>query len=327
MLTTMNTNENTFPNPNASKKRLVNAARWTAAAGAVGTAFTVSMNALAHDALEKSFSRHAQPSRDPLPDEVPTQSISFMSGDETLYGFIYGAGTRGLVVFTHGMNTQHTDYLDAILLLARRGWRVLAYDCTGAGHSDGDSQRGLTQALVDLDAALTFVEQRYDLAELPRVLFGHSQGGFASCAVLALGHKADAVVSVSGFVSAQRGLMGTAELRYGPAAWALYPFLKADVKRTFDAFADVTAVDGLNAQPVPALIIHGENDITIPFRRDSINAQAKRINNPNAAYLVSRTPGRRGHSDILWSTNEDGSKVPNPDIYDTMDAFLAGYGL
>ena len=44
------------------------------------------------------------------------------------------------------------------------GWRVLAYDATGSCESEGEGTVGLVQSALDLDAALTYVENNASLS-------------------------------------------------------------------------------------------------------------------------------------------------------------------
>ena len=48
-----------------------------------------------------------------------------------------------LIVFDHGMGGGHRAYMKEIEVLARHGYRVLAYDHTGCMESGGESTNGL----------------------------------------------------------------------------------------------------------------------------------------------------------------------------------------
>jgi dienelactone hydrolase len=80
-----------------------------------------------------------------------------------------------------------------------KGWRVFAFNNTGVSGSEGESIRGLTQSVIDLDAALTYVKNSNALNGLPIMLVGHSWGGYAVTAVLNYNHNIKAVVSFAGY--------------------------------------------------------------------------------------------------------------------------------
>lgn len=57
---------------------------------------------------------------------------------------------------------------------------------------------GLSQSIVDLEHALTFIEHKQKLRIL---LYGHSWGGFTVSSILNINHNVVAVVESSGFNS------------------------------------------------------------------------------------------------------------------------------
>ncbi|MCL2810103.1 MAG: lysophospholipase, partial [Treponema sp.] len=117
------------------------------------------------------------------------ENIYFYSGENKLQGFIYGnLNSNGLVIISQGLGNTADHYLNLIMYFVDNGWKVFAYNNTGVSGSEGESVRGLTQSLFDLDAALNYVNSSNDLVGLPVMLVGHSWGGFAVCAVLNYDH-------------------------------------------------------------------------------------------------------------------------------------------
>ncbi len=109
-----------------------------------------------------------------------------------------------VVVFSHCF-TCNKD-LKAIVRISRglaaRGMRVLRYDMTGLGGSDGDfSRTSFTTNLNDLRAAIRFAEERLGPVTS---LVGHSFGGAASLALagnLALGNESSSMTSIRSVVT------------------------------------------------------------------------------------------------------------------------------
>ena len=60
----------------------------------------------------------------------------------------------------HGLGGGgHNSYMDCANYFARHGYYVFAYDATGNDESEGEGVGGLPQGVIDLDYAISFVEQ------------------------------------------------------------------------------------------------------------------------------------------------------------------------
>ncbi|MBE0450583.1 MAG: alpha/beta fold hydrolase [Clostridia bacterium] len=122
--------------------------------------------------------------------DYPRQLVDFKSGDNLLKGYIYGSeNSLGLVVVAHGLGGGADSYLPQIINFVDHGWRVFAYDATGSFDSEGKTTKGFPQALLDLDAALNYIDSIASFEALPVVLFGHSWGGYAVANVLHFDHE------------------------------------------------------------------------------------------------------------------------------------------
>lgn len=74
------------------------------------------------------------------------ETVSFRTDDgATIYGDLYGAGTRG-VVLAHGGRFNKESWRDQALALADAGYRVLAIDFRGKGNSRGPGDRAMMDA-------------------------------------------------------------------------------------------------------------------------------------------------------------------------------------
>lgn len=196
--------------------------------------------------------------------DYPRQEICFPSGEVRLTGWLYGEGNDdGLVVMAHGLGSTAESYLHITRWFVDRGYRVLTYDATGTGASGGKDTRGMSQSVLDLDAALDWVEGNDALRDLPLLLFGHSWGGYAAARVLAYGHDVTATVSVSAYDTPMGLMCETASDFCGPVAYAGYPFLYLQQWIRFGSAANGSAAEAINGSHVPVLLIHGTADTTI----------------------------------------------------------------
>lgn len=236
--------------------------------------------------------------------DYPAEEVSFKSGENTLKGRIYGADNeKGLIVVAHGIGGGHENYINEIIWFVDNGWKVFAYDATGSCESEGDGTKGLVQSALDLDCALSFAEGDERFAGLPVFLFGHSWGGYAVTAVLNFDHDIAGSASIAGYAEPMEMLTEFAEGMMGKAAYAVYPFMWIYNKAEFGKYSDLSAVEGINKNDTPVLIIHGTGDDMVGYDRSSIICKKDMITNPNVQYITYSDEGHNGH-DSIFHTKE-----------------------
>ncbi len=140
--------------------------------------------------------------------QYPRSLVNFKSGNNRLQGYVYGLNQeQGLVVVAHGIGGGADSYLSHITYFVDQGWRVFAYDATGSFGSEGKSTKGFPQALIDLDAALTYIRTQEGFSNLPILLFGHSWGGYAAANLLHYDYEIAGAATVSGANSPMEMIM------------------------------------------------------------------------------------------------------------------------
>lgn len=215
------------------------------------------------------------------------RNVSFKSGKNTLQGYIYGEeNDKALLVFAHGLGSGHEHYLNTITRFVDHGWRVFAYDATGSCTSEGKGTMGLPQSALDLDNALTYIENDENLPMLPKFLMGHSWGGYAVTAALNFDHGIKGAASVAGYAYPMEMLEEFAKGFAGDISFMLKPFMWFDCFVTFGGNLNLSAVEGINRSNTPVLIIHGKEDEVIHYDGASIISNQSQITNPNVKYLT-----------------------------------------
>jgi len=224
--------------------------------------------------------------------------VEFQMDGKTLRGYIYGEDNndKGLVVFRHGIYSQHQDYLLLIEALVDRGWKVFAYDAIGCGLSDGDSTIGFPQSALDVHRALEFVDESGLAGDLPVVIMGHSWGGFGVAAALNFHDDVKACVTMSGFADSMGIVMDASRAMMGPLAVTQAPTIWLNHKIDFGQYSDISAVDGINGAGIPVLVVHGTGDTVVGYDTTGIIAQRDKITNPQVEYAVMDDPARNGHN-------------------------------
>lgn len=269
----------------------------------------------------------------------PYSDASFELDGRTLKGHVYAPAqeARGLVVFRHGIRSQHQDYLALITALVDRGWKVFAYDAIGCGESDGDSIIGFAQAPRDVHAAVEYVRKSGIADSLPVLLVGHSWGAYGVASSLAFGDDIAGRIAMSGFDTPQGIIMEATGSLVGPFAVTQAPFVSLIGWLDFGDAANRSAVDGINSASVPVLVMHGTQDQVIGFDGASIMAARNRITNRAAQFIVKDEEARNGHNSYFYSkesneylaqktgqlqklNDEYTGKIPE----NVLDEFLAG---
>ena len=217
--------------------------------------------------------------------EYPREEVEFPSGKLMLKGWIYGAeNTDKLLVFAHGIGSGHEAYVNQLCWFVDQGWCVFAYDAAGSGDSPGDSTVGLVQSALDLSSALDYIEQNDRLKDMPKVLLGHSWGGFAVGGVLNFDHDIEAAASLSGYAYPLEMLdQGAVNVLGKTGALLIRPFAHLYNRIVFGRNAKLNAVDGINKANIPFLAMHGESDEFVLYSLGIISQQ-DRITNPHAEF-------------------------------------------
>ncbi len=239
------------------------------------------------------------------------QAVSFESGKNVLKGYYYAASeASALVVIAPGYGADDDQYLWQVNSFLDCGWSVFSFDSTGHCDSEGDSAIGFSQELLDLEAALDFIEgqQRFGCEAL--LLFGHSRGGYAVCGVLDRHENITAVVSVSGINSAMEAIMEPAARRIGFIAYGNYPLLWLYQSMLFGAdVVNIQVAETINATDVPVLLVHGTQDASVPIDRSSIMAHRDQISSNKVEYYLCDQPGQAGHTDLLYDADGTANDV------------------
>lgn len=228
--------------------------------------------------------------------------LSFQSGKNQLQGYLYGAeNKKGLIVISHGIGGGAENYLAETLYFVDHGYQVFSYDNTGCYESEGKNSVGLSQSVIDLDAALSYIEKQVRFEGIPIFLYGHSWGGYAVTAIFNYNHKITASVSVAGFNKPISMILEWGKGMIGNFAYIEYPYICIYQTLLFGKNANLSAVDGINSTDTPILIIHGNKDTTVGYEGAGTIAYRKEITNPNVQYKICDGEKQNDHNKLFES--------------------------
>ena len=231
--------------------------------------------------------------------DLKREEIKIPSGEVQLQGYYYPANeSRGLAVLAHGFHAGADDYLPLIEAIVDRNYSVLTYDVTGTYSSGGDSGIGMIQPLVDMDNVLNFANREQPFKDMPKVVVGHSLGGYAASSILAIHPEIKAAALIAPMNSGSTIMVETAAQFVGEVADTVKPIFDAYQEYLFGDYVNYNGVIGINSTNAPVLIAQGTDDEDIPPEKLSITAFKNQITNHNVEYYWKN--GLQGTHTGIW---------------------------
>lgn len=235
-------------------------------------------------------------------EQYSRELLSFPSGENQLQGYLYGAeNTKGLVVISHGLGGGAEGYMEETIYFIDHGYQVFGYDNTGCYESEGKNSVGLSQSVIDLDAALSYIEGEARFDGMPIFLYGHSWGGYAVTAIFHYDHEIAGSVSVAGFNEPMDMILEWTKGMMGGLAYVEYPYIYLYQKMIFGKNVNLSAVDAINSTDTPVLIIHGNEDTTVGYKGAGTIAYRDEITNPNVQYKICDGEKQNDHNRLYRS--------------------------
>ncbi len=235
--------------------------------------------------------------------ELERETFKIRSGENLLQAYYYPAkDSHGLVVLSHGIHAGADDYLPLIKAIVDRGYSIFAFDVTGVYSSEGDSMIGMCQSLRDLDRALDFLNSDPRFSAMPKLVIGHSWGGYAASSVLAIHPEIKAAVLIAPMNNGMTVMIEKGEEYVGKFAYTAKPVFDAYHKMLFGDYVAYNGVAGINSTSVPVLIAQGIDDTVITPNGQSITAHLDEITNPNVTVYWGE--GLQGTHTGIWHSEE-----------------------
>lgn len=232
---------------------------------------------------------------------------------QTLTGYLYSSTKTGtadhpekakaILVFVHGFGIGgHSSHMDIVNFFAQKNFLVFAYDATGNDESEGLGKKnavgGMPQGVIDLDYAISFIEESGNFPKLPLVLCGHSWGGYSVVNVLNYHPEVKAVAEIAGFESSGRMFVAGGKKIAGPAIYTFMPFFYVHEFIKYGKYNFSTGIKGINSSAAKVLIIHGMQDKTVPVAYGYFAYYKAFKDNPRVTFMPYYD---MDHTDILRS--------------------------
>lgn len=244
-----------------------------------------------------------------MEEDYPRQQIEFSSDDSLLYGWLYDTKEdRGLIIVANGFGAGADSHLPEIRRFVDEGFRVLTYDGTGIRRSGGDGTKGLTRSVVDLENAVGYVKKDDALSDLQLFIYGHSAGGYAAAICAEDCPEVDGIICVCAFDEPAQLMLSKARKYAGFPVYLGYPAVLLRERLVFKDNSGRRASDALGESKVPALIIAGSADDTVPYEQ-SIYARKDEIDDPDAVYVMIDTMLRNTHNGSAYSVRANNARL------------------
>lgn len=177
-----------------------------------------------------------------------------------------GENQHGIIIIAHGFGGGQNSYMDCANYFAQHGYYVFSYDATGNDDSEGKGVGGFPQGAVDLDYAISFVEESGNFPDLPIGLFGHSWGGYSVCSVLKFHPDVKAVVECCGCNRSSDLFEAGGKYEAGDIIYSMMPFIKTHEWVKYGKYALNTAMDGFEASDASVMVVHSTDDDVVPIQ-------------------------------------------------------------
>ncbi len=234
---------------------------------------------------------------------LPRKTLKVRSGENDLAAYYYPVeDPKGLCVIVHGIHAGADDYLPLIEAVTKGGYAVFAYDVTGTYSSKGDSGIGMCQQLVDLDRVLCYLKDTKPYKDMPKLLIGHSWGGYAAGSVLALHSEVKAYVGIAPMCDGTTIMADKAEEYVDKLVEPVRPIFDAYQKHLFGDYTKYNAVVGINSTDIPVLIAQGVDDTNITPDGYSVTAHLDELTNPNVTLYYGK--GMQGTHTGIWHSTK-----------------------
>ena len=232
---------------------------------------------------------------------MPRERISILIDKNTLQGYYYkNKEPLGLVITAHGIHAGADDYLPIQKYFYDHGFSVFSFDYRGTYDSNGDSNVGGCESLVDLDKVLEYITTHDKFMGLPIFLFGHSWGGYACLASLCLNYDIKAVATIGAMNDGASLVNEKAKEYAGIMSRVTWGMVMVYQRYLFRQYNDYNSTLGINSKNIPIMVFHGVDDKVINYYEQSVFAHKDEIKNPNCIFYPMK--GIFGdHNDIMLS--------------------------
>lgn len=249
-----------------------------------------------HKALRRSLAPSREiPTIEPKAFGLTFQEVCFPTANQCqLKGWLIpaaGSDRSPAAILLHGWGGNAATLLPLAQPLHDAGFTVLLFDARCHGRSDEDSFASLPRFAEDMEHALDWLQSQPQIDPRRIALIGHSVGAGAALLLAARRDDVAAVVSLSAFShphTMMRRFLAAKHVPYIPIGWYCLRYVQHIIGHRFDDIAPVNTIRRLKC---PALLVHGQDDVTVPVTE--------------AHTIYAARPDNRVHLRLIQGTHDD----------------------
>jgi len=196
-----------------------------------------------------------------------TVTITTANNKELFAWFIPPAETGAhapAVLVMHGWGSNAEMMLPFARQLYHAGFAVLLLDARNHGQSEGDTFSSMPRFAEDMEHGFDWLASQPEVDPARIALLGHSVGAAASLLLASRRREVAAVVSIAAFSHPEivmRRQMEANHIPYRLIGWVVLNYIERTIGFHFDDIAPVTTIAKI---PCPVLLVHGDDDRTVP---------------------------------------------------------------
>lgn len=215
------------------------------------------------------------------------------ANNRNLYGWLIMQNPAApTLILVHGWGRNVERMIPYIRPLFKTNCNLLAFDARHHGNSDNDDHSTMKKFAEDIIASINFVIAKTPVTNPDFGIIGLSIGGGASIYAAAHDDRIKSVVTVGAFANPHdimRDQMASNHIPYRPFGKLLFMYLE---NRVGFKFQDISPEKHIHKSDAKFLLIHGEDDKTIPLSHVTRLEKSGKKGN----ILSWKIPGK-GHSD------------------------------
>jgi len=179
---------------------------------------------------------------------------------------IYSWGKGSVVLFVHGWSGRGSQVAAFVEPLTAAGFQVVAVDAPGHGDTPGNSTN-----ILECAAVLQAVSAHFGPVH---AALTHSFGGMVLAYAMNHGMSAERVVSISAPAYVDYLMEGFAETLAIPATVMVAMHRRMEQQFPDSLWERLSTVHNVRHLTTPALIIHDEDDVSVPWQQGRMIADA-----------------------------------------------------
>lgn len=209
--------------------------------------------------------------------------ISFKKG--YLRGFYYfkeGYNKDKIVVYSHGMFSDHNSYLQDIAYFALKGYLVIGFDYYGTSLSDGKNLKAFGNSLESLNRVIEYIKETDELKDKEIYVVGHSWGGYATSNIVGLHPDINGICAISPFNSVYDIIRTSLPKQIRFLSWFVY-LSDALHGGKFSRFKAYKSLDNYQGK---AMLIQSLNDQVVKYNI-GVGMIKEKTKNKNIEYIIN----------------------------------------